>query len=316
MNGDEQIQRYNAGVSCIMRVTLTDGTYHEDVGFGSADNAKSKGAALEKAKKEASTDALKRTLRLFGNALGNCVHDKDYLREMSKMQRGPLASKKKQCDMTRLYRLGDGAELHKRRIVQKNEDLEEDKFLSNTQPLLNSSHHCIKAPKPIIKGESSKSTQTPSAQLIVQKLENCNTATRILPLPPQNERSQNILQNSPQNKQCSSSLEQSNLMIKSNPTRNMNLKTHSSIIFEESGQTTSRKTHPNPNDHKNIELKPQLRSVQGNGQCIGVQNNRKQNSAQNNGQHSQCDSIRNSNPLLDLKPSSEPILDKLIINKV
>lgn len=34
---------------------------------------KSKGMALEKARKEAISDARKRALRLFGNGLGNCV---------------------------------------------------------------------------------------------------------------------------------------------------------------------------------------------------------------------------------------------------
>ncbi len=35
--------------------------------------------ALEKAKKEAVTDAIKRSLRIFGNSLGNCMYDKDFL---------------------------------------------------------------------------------------------------------------------------------------------------------------------------------------------------------------------------------------------
>lgn len=47
-----------------------------------AENVKSKGAALDKARKEAVTDATKRALRLFGNHLGNCCYDKDYLKEI------------------------------------------------------------------------------------------------------------------------------------------------------------------------------------------------------------------------------------------
>jgi hypothetical protein len=35
-------------VNAVVRVTLRDGVYHEDVGYGVADNAKSKGAALDK----------------------------------------------------------------------------------------------------------------------------------------------------------------------------------------------------------------------------------------------------------------------------
>jgi DNA recombination protein Rad52 len=45
-----------------------------------AENVKSKGAALDKARKEAVTDAIKRALRIFGNHLGNCCYDKDYLK--------------------------------------------------------------------------------------------------------------------------------------------------------------------------------------------------------------------------------------------
>ncbi|KAJ3231359.1 DNA repair protein rad52 [Chytriomyces hyalinus] len=73
------------GVSTIVRVTLKDGTSHEDVGYGSIENAKSKGMAFEKAKKESVTDGIKRALRSFGNALGNCVYDKRILMNINKM---------------------------------------------------------------------------------------------------------------------------------------------------------------------------------------------------------------------------------------
>ena len=39
-----------------------------------------KGAAIEKAKKGAISDARKRALRLYGDALGNCIYDKQYER--------------------------------------------------------------------------------------------------------------------------------------------------------------------------------------------------------------------------------------------
>ena len=66
---DEQ-GRVKIGVSCIMRITLRDGTYHEDVGNGAMEGVKSKGQAFQKAKKEAATDALKRTIKSFGKLLG------------------------------------------------------------------------------------------------------------------------------------------------------------------------------------------------------------------------------------------------------
>lgn len=40
--------RYNVGVTAVVRVTLREGVYHEDVGYGTADNSPSKGQALDK----------------------------------------------------------------------------------------------------------------------------------------------------------------------------------------------------------------------------------------------------------------------------
>ncbi|KAL0266159.1 UNVERIFIED_CONTAM: hypothetical protein PYX00_011875 [Menopon gallinae] len=73
------------GVSVVMRITLKNGTFKEDIGFGSSENQKSKGTAWEKAKKEAVTDGLKRALRQFGNALGNCCYDKEFLKNIRKI---------------------------------------------------------------------------------------------------------------------------------------------------------------------------------------------------------------------------------------
>ncbi|KAL9936587.1 hypothetical protein V8E36_004655 [Tilletia maclaganii] len=82
--------RVNVAVSVTVRITLRDGTYHEDVGYGSMDNSKSRAAALEKSKKEAVTDALKRTLRTFGRVLGNCLYDKQFLRDVGKVSLPPV----------------------------------------------------------------------------------------------------------------------------------------------------------------------------------------------------------------------------------
>ena len=78
--------RVSLGLSVIVRVTLKDGTFHEDVGYGHMENAKGKAAAFEKAKKEGTTDALKRALRNFGNVLGNCIYDKEYLQKVTKVK--------------------------------------------------------------------------------------------------------------------------------------------------------------------------------------------------------------------------------------
>lgn len=81
---DSENGRFALGITCTARVTLKDGSFHEDVGFGSAENFKSKGLAFEKAKKEAVTDATKRALRHFGYALGLSTYDKEYLSDLTK----------------------------------------------------------------------------------------------------------------------------------------------------------------------------------------------------------------------------------------
>jgi DNA repair and recombination protein RAD52 len=92
----------NLGLSVIVRVTLRDGTYHEDIGYGDVTNCKGKAAAFNKAKKEATTDALKRALRNFGNLLGNCLYDKDYLTRVMKVKAAPT-----KWDSADLYRPPD-----------------------------------------------------------------------------------------------------------------------------------------------------------------------------------------------------------------
>jgi DNA repair and recombination protein RAD52 len=82
--------KISLGLSVIVRVTLKDGAYHEDVGYGHIENCKGKAAAFEKAKKEGTTDGLKRALRNFGNLLGNCVYDKEYLARVTKMKVTPV----------------------------------------------------------------------------------------------------------------------------------------------------------------------------------------------------------------------------------
>ncbi len=85
---DDKNGRYDLGLSVTVRVTLKDGTFHEDIGYGHFENSRSKYQAFEKAKKEATTDAMKRALRWFGNALGNCVYNKTYIKEVQKMKNG------------------------------------------------------------------------------------------------------------------------------------------------------------------------------------------------------------------------------------
>lgn len=78
--------RFSMGFTAQIRVTLKDGTYHEDYGYGYIENAKSKAMAFEKCKKEAITDGIKRCLRCFGNVLGNCLYDRTIIKQIKNVQ--------------------------------------------------------------------------------------------------------------------------------------------------------------------------------------------------------------------------------------
>ncbi|WBW72222.1 Rad22-like protein Rti1 [Schizosaccharomyces osmophilus] len=81
----KETKKYSIGLSVIVRVTLKDGAFHEDVGYGSIDNCRAKALAFEKCKKEGTTDGLKRALRNFGSSMGNCLYDKTYIQKISRM---------------------------------------------------------------------------------------------------------------------------------------------------------------------------------------------------------------------------------------
>ncbi|XP_053487125.1 DNA repair protein RAD52 homolog isoform X1 [Ictalurus furcatus] len=83
--------KFYVGVSAFVKVQLKDGSFHEDVGYGVSEGLKSKALSLEKARKEAVTDGLKRALKCFGNALGNCILNKEYLMAVSKIPKQPLS---------------------------------------------------------------------------------------------------------------------------------------------------------------------------------------------------------------------------------
>ncbi len=79
--------RWDCGVSAVVQIQLKDGTFHEDIGYGTSENQKQKGAAIEQAKKKAVSDALKRALRNFGNALGLTVYDREHLVKIKKQKK-------------------------------------------------------------------------------------------------------------------------------------------------------------------------------------------------------------------------------------
>ncbi|KAI9737791.1 MAG: DNA repair protein rad52 [Cirrosporium novae-zelandiae] len=114
LDENEHTGKVSLGISVIVRVTLKDGTYHEDVGYGHIENCKGKAPAFEKAKKEGTTDALKRALRNFGNVLGNCIYDKEYLKKVTKMKVTPS-----KWDSDNLYRHSDFAPIKKEPIADE-----------------------------------------------------------------------------------------------------------------------------------------------------------------------------------------------------
>lgn len=110
-----------------------DGAFHEDVGYGVSEGLKSKALSLEKARKEAVTDGMKRALkyqeprlrcscgsqgirnspilifvlsRCFGNALGNCILDKEYLLSINKIpkQVTPWTPSQRPCPLKTVHR--------------------------------------------------------------------------------------------------------------------------------------------------------------------------------------------------------------------
>ncbi|KAL8983066.1 MAG: hypothetical protein Q9205_002596, partial [Flavoplaca limonia] len=109
--------KVSLGLSVIVRVTLRDGTYHEDMGYGHIENCKGKAAAFEKAKKEGTTDGMKRALRNFGNILGNCVYDKDYVAKVSKIKVAPS-----KWDPVNLHRHADYAPVKKEPVILQSEN--------------------------------------------------------------------------------------------------------------------------------------------------------------------------------------------------
>ncbi|PWW72435.1 hypothetical protein C7212DRAFT_301994 [Tuber magnatum] len=78
--------KWTVTTSVHLRITLKDGTFREDIGTGESHNQRTKSAAIVAAKKQAVTDALKRTFRTFGNALGNCLYDKQHIKGTRRMK--------------------------------------------------------------------------------------------------------------------------------------------------------------------------------------------------------------------------------------
>lgn len=71
-------QGYSATVSAQVCVTVRGGAMREDRGSGTAQSMRTKGEAITRAEKDAVTDAIKRALKNFGNALGLSLYSRQY----------------------------------------------------------------------------------------------------------------------------------------------------------------------------------------------------------------------------------------------
>jgi DNA repair and recombination protein RAD52 len=92
-------------VTVTCRITLAarhGGVFKENIGHGSHEKMKQRGKAKEKALKEAVTDALKRVLRQFGEAMGNCMYNKEYIAAVTKVR---SVFKRIRFNEDQLYRL-------------------------------------------------------------------------------------------------------------------------------------------------------------------------------------------------------------------
>ncbi len=85
--------RYEVAFLCQYDVFIMGGSHVEDVGYGIGQSYDNFGAACESAAKEAVTDALKRCLRSFGDAFGNCLYDKEWLKDEAGGKHEPPAGK-------------------------------------------------------------------------------------------------------------------------------------------------------------------------------------------------------------------------------
>eukprot|EP00501_MAST-03F_sp_TOSAG23-6_P001654 GSMAST32.ASY1.ANO1.1722.1 assembled CDS len=114
IDGPDERGRYSVGVTAVVRVELRDGTFHEDIGYGTSEGMKSKGDSIQNAKKSAVTDANKRALRFFGDILGNCLYDKQHIRGFRRGQYKVTQISSDSCD-SNLQQQQQNAEMERKK---------------------------------------------------------------------------------------------------------------------------------------------------------------------------------------------------------
>ncbi|KAK7026886.1 DNA repair protein rad52 [Halocaridina rubra] len=185
--------RYYVGISARVKVQLKDGVFHEDIGYGVSEGMKSKALSIEKARKEAVTDGLKRALKSFGNALGNCLSNKDYLRFIGKAPAAPAPQINSEEILLDVNETGLSAV--RKRMLQMNKSMrgtplstpksknDGTPYNSNPEQVLKSTEHAIKSDKIIRHANSGKdsSNGTVGVQGSDTSKEVYNTNTTIIP---------------------------------------------------------------------------------------------------------------------------------------
>lgn len=287
--------RFRAGISAIVRVTLKDGTFHEDVGYGHVDNIPEKGQALENSKKRAISDALKRALRHFGNSLGLTVYDKDHIIALAKSKTRPKLMNKDNTEVGHNSRPQNphfkvqsniDSQIYTQNSIQPNtftdsdfkfqENEESNKILSNLQPNGVSNLNNGVPPQNLnpLNGNNQPNNN--------ERLENSSlqqkSPPKVLPLPPsqnlslQNGQIQNThlpLQNNNQQmnipqKQSNSNVQQINLPPQKTTSPQLGLQ-----------QSIQPQTHKQP-PFNNLPFPPQVNSSAQNnmiGNGISLNNN-------------------------------------------
>lgn len=150
--------KFYVGVCAFVKVQLKDGSFHEDVGYGVSEGLKSKALSLEKARKEAVTDGLKRALKCFGNSLGNCIMDKNYLRAVNKLPKLPLPD----LDGAQTKRQDFDASLEKARynsLLQQQKDIDQNRPEMAELQLTSS---CEQSPPKLHQEDSKKTNPRPN----------------------------------------------------------------------------------------------------------------------------------------------------------
>jgi DNA recombination protein Rad52 len=81
-------QNGKTAMRAVVRATLSNGCFHEDIGVGLS-TLPDVAEAMRMAAKAAVSDSIKRTLQHFGPALGSCLKDKDFSADMCATKRAP-----------------------------------------------------------------------------------------------------------------------------------------------------------------------------------------------------------------------------------